>query len=122
MLTFGMMDKTIGNDQLEVSSTKLLATLDSFKWDARLQVPYGAWIAAERDLDQYYQIDFRRVMRVKKVATQGHPKYDYWVEQYRLDYTVNETANGSMWNTYQEDGVDKVWHILNATSNRLQTS
>lgn len=108
MLTFGLSDMTIDNDQLEVSSTKLVASLDSFKWNGRLNAPYGAWIASDRNTEQFFQVDFQRVMRVRKIATQGHPKYEYWTTKYRLDYTVNHTANGSMWNTYTEDGEDKV--------------
>lgn len=108
MLTFGLSDMTIDNDQLEVSSTKLVASLDSFKWNARLNAPYGAWIASERDTEQFFQVDFQRVMRIRKLATQGHPKYQYWITKYQLEYTVNDTANGSVWNIYSEDGVDKV--------------
>ena len=103
MLTFGMIDKSILNHQILASSTKLISTLDSFPWDARLKVPYGAWIAGVKDADQWLQIDFERVMRVRKIATQGHPRYDYWIETFLLDYTVNNTLNGTVWDTYQED-------------------
>ena len=108
MLTFGMIDKTIRNYQILASSTKLISTLDSFPWDARLKVPYGAWIAGEKDQDQWLQIDFERVMRVRKIATQGHPRYDFWIEKFKLQYSANNTVNGttydgSEWETYQED-------------------
>ena len=56
VLTFGMEDKTIRNDQLEVSSTKMLSTLDSFKWDGRLNDPYGAWIASDKETQQWFQV------------------------------------------------------------------
>ncbi|XP_071836091.1 uncharacterized protein [Apostichopus japonicus] len=119
MLTFGLSDMTIDNDQLEVSSTKLVASLDSFKWNARLNAPYGAWIASERDTEQFFQVDFQRVMRIRKLATQGHPKYQYWITKYQLEYTVNDTANGSVWNIYSEDGADKVF-TGNNDSNTIQ--
>ena len=56
-----------------------------------------------------FQIDFERVMRVRKFATQGHPRYDYWVDRFALDYTVNDTLlDDGIWNTYEEEGQQKV--------------
>ncbi|XP_072169938.1 LOW QUALITY PROTEIN: uncharacterized protein [Diadema setosum] len=119
VLTFGMEDKTIGNHQLAVSSTKITSALDTFKWDARLNDPYGAWVASDKDTQQYLQIDFERVMRVRKFATQGHPAYDYWTTHYALEYTVNDTMDDQgIWNTYEEEGEKKIF-VGNNDSNSI---
>eukprot|EP00057_Strongylocentrotus_purpuratus_P021374 XP_011675848.1 PREDICTED: uncharacterized protein LOC105443887 [Strongylocentrotus purpuratus] len=105
-----MADKTIRNDQLEVSSTKMLSSLDSFKWDGRLHDPYGAWVASDKETQQWFQVDFERVMRVRKFATQGHPRYDYWTSRYALDYTVNDTLDDDgSWNAYEEEGEKRIF-------------
>lgn len=48
-------------------------------------------------------------MRVRKFATQGHPRYDYWTSRYALDYTVNDTLDDEgSWNSYEEEGEKRV--------------
>ena len=47
----------------------------------------GAWCARSNTRYQWLQVDFRRAMRVVKIATQGRQDGRQWVTQYYLSYS-----------------------------------
>ena len=47
----------------------------------------GAWTARHNTRYQWLQVDFRRAMRVVKIATQGRRDTNQWVTQYYLSYS-----------------------------------
>ena len=65
-----------------------------------------SWCANENFLDkpQFLQINFGRVQLFCKIATQGNNANNKWVKRFKLLYS----KNGKDWNTYRENGKDKV--------------
>lgn len=49
----------------------------------------GAWCAATNNKQQYLQIDFRGMRKVTKVATQGRPGSNDYVETYKLSFSLD---------------------------------
>ena len=64
----------------------------------------GAWSARRNDRYQYYQVDFRRAMRVVKLATQGRHDAAQWVTQYFVTYS----QDGCSFAEYKENSNRKV--------------
>lgn len=64
----------------------------------------GAWCARRNDRYQYYQVDFRRAMRVVKIATQGRQDAAQWVTQYFVTYS----QDGNSFAEYKENSNRKV--------------
>ena len=64
----------------------------------------GAWCARRNDRYQYYQVDFRRAMRVVKIATQGRQDAAQWVTQYFVTYS----QDGCSFAEYKENSNRKV--------------
>jgi len=67
----------------------------------------GAWVARDKDLNQWLQIDLRVVHTgVTGVATQGRNGNGHWVTKYKLQYS-NDGVN---FQYYREQGnsTDKV--------------
>ncbi|XP_020631519.1 coagulation factor V-like [Orbicella faveolata] len=73
----------------------------------------GAWCARRNDRYQYYQVDFRRAMRVVKIATQGRQDAAQWVTQYFVTYS----QDGCSFAEYKENSNRKYF-----TGNRDQNS
>ena len=65
-----------------------------------------SWCANENFLDrpQFLQINFGRDQLFCKIATQGNNANNKWVKRFKLLYS----KNGRDWNTYRENGKDKV--------------
>ena len=53
----------------------------------------GAWSAKANDAHQWLQVDFRKVARIDKVATQGRQDHKQWVTSYRVAYS----QDGMFW-------------------------
>jgi hypothetical protein len=55
------------------------------------ETPYmGAWSAKTNDLNQWIQIDLRKLTTFTRVATQGRGDHPHqWVESYSLQYSVD---------------------------------
>lgn len=56
----------------------------------------GAWSALSNDQKQWLQVDFLKVIKVEKVATQGRSDLDQWVIKYTLSYS----RDGVFWSEY----------------------
>ena len=65
-------------------------------WLARLYNPHGAWCSATNDGDQYLQIQFPQVRKVRQLGTQGSVVNKGWVAR----YSVNYSQNGEEWKEY----------------------
>ncbi|XP_073259200.1 uncharacterized protein [Porites lutea] len=79
----------------------------------------GAWSpstdSAEND---YLQIDLKNEFFISAVATQGNPAADHWTTKYKLHMSVNNTQ----WDTYQENGVDKIFHANGGRSDIVKNN
>ena len=64
----------------------------------------GAWCARHNNRYQWYQVDFRRAMRVVKIATMGRQDYAQWVTQYFVTYS----QDGASFAEYKENSNRKV--------------
>lgn len=69
----------------------------------------GAWSAGANDANQWLQVDFGRNVKITKFDTQGRQDYDQWVKTFTLSYSADGV---SVFETYQENGVDKVWRSI----------
>ncbi|KAK7483904.1 hypothetical protein BaRGS_00024788, partial [Batillaria attramentaria] len=101
--TVGVSDPdVIPKDQLTSSSSYDYTTeadrgrLDN-KASGKLQ---GAWVARSRDVDQWIQVDMKRLELVTGVVTQGHPSGPYWV----TTFTVSTSTDGVSFTPYMERG------------------
>lgn len=65
----------------------------------------GAWSAKNNNADQWLKVDFRHNVKITRIATQGRQDADQWVRRYTLSYSAD---GGSMFQTYQENSVNKV--------------
>ena len=69
----------------------------------------GAWSpSTDSAKNDYLQIDLKNEFFISAVATQGNPAADHWTTKYKLHMSVNNTQ----WDTYKENGVDKVSNYL----------
>ncbi|XP_070556498.1 uncharacterized protein [Ptychodera flava] len=91
------------DSQITASSTKL--NLDAFVHYARLRNVYGAWMPAVSNDQQWIQFDFDSIVRIRKIATQGHPIRHSWVKKYKLLSKVP----GYPWQVYIEDGHERLF-------------
>ena len=66
----------------------------------------GGWVAAVKNLDQWFQIDLRSETSVTAVATQGRNAYSQWVTKYKLQYSND--GNSFQGYKQQEENSDKV--------------
>ncbi|XP_028517504.1 retinoschisin-like [Exaiptasia diaphana] len=69
----------------------------------------GSWSSRTEDLNQWFQVDFLRNVKLTKFATQGRQDERQWVTKFKLRYS----AGGSRpaFQTYQEvSGVDKIFN------------
>lgn len=65
----------------------------------------GAWVSRKEDLNQWLQVDFLRNVKMTKVAIQGRKDYNQWTKKFKLTFGID---GSSAFQTYQENGVDKV--------------
>jgi len=49
----------------------------------------GAWCAGVNNKQQYLQIDFRGMRKVTKIATQGRPGSNDYVESFKLSFSLD---------------------------------
>ena len=67
-----------------------------------------AWIAAQRDDNQWLQVDLGiQDTKVTRVATQGNGYWVVWVKEYKLQYS----NDGMNFQYYKEQNTDKVKYI-----------
>ncbi|XP_033100929.1 lactadherin-like, partial [Anneissia japonica] len=90
-LALGVENGTIHSNQLTASS-EYLNSLGAHR--GRLNTVsdaggFGAWAAANNDLDQWIQADLGSVKRVVGVITQGRSDEDQWVKTYKVNYSTN---------------------------------
>ena len=74
----------------------------------------GAWCARHNNRYQWYQVDFRRAMRVVKIATMGRQDYAQWVTQYFVTYS----QDGASFAEYKENSNRKVKTFFNYAFNK----
>ena len=61
----------------------------------------GGWSARKKDANQWIQVDLRKIMTVKGVATQGRVGASrQWVTKYKLKYS----DDGQTFSDYKEEG------------------
>lgn len=65
----------------------------------------GAWSAANNNKDQWLRVDFGRIVKITKVATQGRQDYSQWVKTYTLSFSEEKEKP---FTTYKENDIDKV--------------
>ncbi|XP_020631562.1 lactadherin-like [Orbicella faveolata] len=49
----------------------------------------GAWCPKHRNHNQWFKVDFRRLMKITKIATQGRHDAGHWVTSYYLSSSVD---------------------------------
>jgi len=88
----------------------------------------GAWCSASHDQakskDGYVQVDLGQRKTIRYIATQGRHKYFERIGKFKIQYG----DNGSTFNTYQENGQDKVFDgncdhmtpVLNKFTNQIK--
>ena len=64
----------------------------------------GGWTAETKNEDQYLTIDLVNLTSVTGVGTQG--RYD--TQEYTLKYKLQHSQDGDNWETYMENGQEKV--------------
>ena len=67
----------------------------------------GSWSARSGDREPWLQVDFRAMVTVVKVATQGRFDADQWVKKYYL----NHSHDGVHFEAYRHSGMIKVRHF-----------
>lgn len=64
----------------------------------------GAWSARTNDIHQWLQINLNEYVTLTHVASQGRNAFNQWVTKYKLQYS----ADGTNFQYYREQGVEKV--------------
>ena len=109
----GVADKDIvPNGKMTASSRHSWGSLAYY---ARLNGNKGyGWCSDECcENDEWLQVDIGRTVEICGIATQGSPRGQYWVEDFKFSYSTD----GSRWTTYQDpEGTEMVrWnyrHII----------
>ncbi|XP_031562135.1 uncharacterized protein LOC116297953 [Actinia tenebrosa] len=66
----------------------------------------SAWCARANDVSsEYLEIDLGSLHGVRKIATQGNEIFSEWVKTYIVKYSLDKVT----WQTYSENGVEKVF-------------
>ena len=68
----------------------------------------GAWCAMTSDVSPFIQVDFKRLKKITRVATQGRPDGTSYVKKYSLSYSLD----GITWT--EHDQVSKTFSQLSA--------
>lgn len=64
----------------------------------------GAWCSRYNNHNQWFKVDFGRIMKITKIDTQGRQEYGQWVTRYLLSSSVD----GIHWSLYRYKSNDKV--------------
>ena len=100
----GMESGKIKNEQITASTS--LMYYEPF--EGRLNFKGGrGWYAAYNRKTEYLQIDFKRVINVTAVATQGKSNKIFYVKEYKLSLS----DDGKTWKEYTENNKTKVSNI-----------
>ncbi|XP_035698111.1 uncharacterized protein LOC118431105 [Branchiostoma floridae] len=74
--------------------------------NARIGMP-SAWVPAEQNKRQWFQVDFRKRRVLTGVTTQGLGNSNQWVTRYKLEHRKDDTAD---WTTVtEEDGQETIF-------------
>ena len=65
----------------------------------------GAWCPKHRNHNQWFKVDFRRLMKITKIATQGRQDAGHWVTSYYLSSSVDNVH----WAIYRFRSANKVF-------------
>lgn len=68
----------------------------------------GGWSSSHNNQNQWLQADLGSSKVVTSLATQGRNGYGQWVTSYKVEYSID----GSPFQSYQEQGVDKVCELF----------
>lgn len=84
---------------------------------ARINMPSGrgrsgAWVARQRNANQWLQVELGRPAKVTGVATQGRHDAHQWV----TSYTVSYSLDGKRFRAYLEYGRNKVGEFFSPNS------
>ena len=100
----GMESGKIKNEQITASTS--LMNYEPF--EGRLNFKGGrGWYAAYNRKTEYLQIDFKRVVNITAVATQGKSNKIFYVKEYKLSLS----DDGKTWKEYTETNKTKVSNI-----------
>ncbi|XP_021374153.1 mucin-5AC-like [Mizuhopecten yessoensis] len=98
----GMQNHQIRDDMITASSSR---DANSAPYKARLGGP-TAWTAAIDNKNQFVQVDFLQSSLISGLTTQGRPN----IPSYVTSYYVRYSTDGLNWNTYREDGAEKLFN------------
>lgn len=106
----GLSNFRVTDQQMSASTFRETLEPERGRLNITRELPLkGAWSADnENDENPHLQVDFWRNFKITKFETQGqNGQYaPHWVTAYKLAYALD--GSESMWQTYQESGVDKV--------------
>ena len=102
----GMRNGRIPNDKITASSIR---DVYQAAWLGRLARQktgkyIGGWCAKYRNYNQWFKVDFGKLMRIRKIATQGRQDARQWVTSYYVSFS----ADNVHWAVYRFKSADKV--------------
>ena len=104
----GMESGKIKNEQIMAST--FLKHYEPY--EGRLNLKGGrGWYAAYNRMTEYLQIDFKRVINITAVATQGKSNVKGTLDVYVKEYKLSLSDNGKNWKEYTENDATKVSNI-----------
>ena len=86
-----MEDLSIQDSQITTSSAH---TGGCHGRTARLNIVYGGgagWCARHNNVDQWLQVDFKVLVVVTEIQTQGRASHGQWVKSYKVSYSFDGT-------------------------------
>lgn len=111
MKTFGLENGDVIDSHITVSSQ---LTASSGPSQARLHLhpgpgKAGAWVAKDSNKNQWLAVDILRVVKIRRISTQGRQDKDQWVTSYGIEYS----RDGVSYKSYQDDtGKEKVTNCI----------
>lgn len=104
----GMESGKIKNEQITAST--FLKHYEPY--EGRLNLKGGrGWYAKYNRKTEYLQIDFKRVINITAVATQGKSNVNGMLDVYVKEYKLSLSDNGKNWKEYTENNRTKVSNI-----------
>ena len=103
----GMQNNRIRSNQLTASSTlnpRYSVNFARLNKGSLLTRDGGAWVSRHNNHNQWIKTDFKRPMKITKIATQGRSNYNYWVTLYNV-YCSQDNIH---WNIFRYKNNDKV--------------
>lgn len=64
----------------------------------------GAWCAKYRNYNQWFKVDFGRLIKITKIATQGRHDANHWIKSYYVSFS----ADNVHWAMYRFKSANKV--------------